>query len=391
MPTCMCISIVVIVLVFVIWVYFRFFDDPLGDVVAASVKRGDVQETVTSLGKLQPAKYVDVGAQASGQLKRLHVKAGDHVNAGDLVAEIDPQLQAAAVESTEAELERLRATLIDARAQTVFSKGELQRQTQLAGENATRADIYAQVRRDARSAEAREIAIRAQIRQAASTLKANRSQLSYTRIYAPIAGTVVSVDVREGQTVNATFSAPSIMRIADLATMTVWTQVSEADVTRLRVGMPLWFTTLGFGERRWRSILKQILPSPPSTSAASGPSGGTSSPPGSGNVVLYTALLDVANDGGLLRPEMSAQVFFITGAVRDVPLVPMAALTPVDEVRNIYAARVLRGRSVENRRITIGVHDRFTAEVRSGLSVGDQIVTGSKAGAEGPSRLGFSL
>ena len=314
------ISIAIVALLFVAWGTTRAFRNPIDGFATASIQRGDVQETVTSLGKIQPAKYVDVGAQASGQLKRLLVQPGDRVNAGDLVAEIDPQLQAAEVESTEAELQRLRATLVEAVAQAQFFQGEFRRQERLTEENATRADTFSQARRETRSADARVAAIRAQIRQTESTLKANRSQLSYTRIYAPISGTVVSLDVRQGQTVNAAFSAPSLMRIADLSTMTVWTQVSEADVTQLRVGMPLWFTTLGFGNRRWSSTVRQILPAPANASPTAPGATGSQTASNSGNVVLYTALLDVANASGELRPEMSAQVFFVIAAARKIPL-----------------------------------------------------------------------
>ncbi len=176
---------------------------------------------------------------------------GDHVKQGELLAEIDPQILAARVEVDRADMVRLQADLADAQAQADYAAGEFRRQTRLKRDDATRDDTYEQARRDMRSSAAKTEAVQAQIAQAESQLKADVVQLGYTRIFAPMAGTVVSVDARQGQTINANYSAPVLMRIADLATMTVWTQVSEADISRLHVNMKLYFTTLGFGDRRW--------------------------------------------------------------------------------------------------------------------------------------------
>ncbi|WP_241127744.1 efflux RND transporter periplasmic adaptor subunit [Novosphingobium terrae] len=360
----------------------RLMADPAEGFETATVTRGDVEETVSALGKLQPRTYVDVGAQASGQLKRLLVQPGDQVKAGQLLAEIDPQVQAARLESDRAERDRLIATLKDAQAQADYAQGELARQQQLRAANATRTDVFDQARRDAISAQAKAQAIRAQIVQAESTLKSDAAQLGYTSIYAPMGGTVVSVDVRQGQTINANYTAPVLLRIADLSAMTVWTQVSEADVGQLKPGMSLWFTTLGYGERRWSARLRQILPAPPKpvTSDAAGaqPASAAAS---ANNVVLYTALFDVPNGDGLLRPEMSAQVFFITASAHRRPTVPMTALTLTDKPGR-YTAQVVSGRRLETRSITIGTHDRFTAQVLSGLSEGERVVTGRKPGGE---------
>jgi len=369
-----------------------FLRDPLRNVTTERVIRGDIEQTISALGKVQPRTYVDVGAQASGQLKRLLVEPGDSVTVGQLLAEIDPQVQDAKLASDRAERDRLVAALAEALAQADFAAGELERQNQLRRADATRTDIYDQSVRDARTASARVRAIRAQIAQAESAVRADQAQLGFTRIYAPISGTVTSVDARQGQTINATYSTPVLMRIAELSAMTVWTQVSEADVGQVVPGMPLWFTTLGHGERRWTSRLRQILPSPPRT-LGSGEANGSSppaSPASNGNVVLYTALFDVANGDGLLRPEMSAQVFFVTGAVRKVPTVSMTALTSTGSPGR-FTAQVVAGRSIETRAVRIGVHNRFKAQILSGLRVGERVVSGRTSNGDQPSLLGLKL
>src|SRR5690606_9488985 len=132
--------------------------------------------------------------------------------------------------------------------------------------------------------------LKAQIQQIESSLKGEEATLGYARIYAPMAGTVVSLEAREGQTLNANQQAPIILRIADLSTMTVWTQVSEADVPKLREGMEVYFSTLGSPNRRWHGTLSQVLPTPE----------------GLNNVVLYTARIDVANSKRELMTQSSA-------------------------------------------------------------------------------------
>src|SRR5690606_5199909 len=138
----------------------------------------------------------------------------------------------------------------------------------------------------------------AEVLQAESNLKANETTLGYTRIYAPMDGTIMSLQARQGQTLNANQQAPIILRIGDLSTMTVWTQVSEADVAQLKPGMPAYFTTLGSGKQRWTGRLQQILPTPEILN----------------NVVLYTALFDADNRDQQLLPQMTAQVFFVQDA-----------------------------------------------------------------------------
>ena len=103
----------------------------------------------------------------------------------------------------------------------------------------------------------------AQIRQAQASLRSDEAELGYTRIYAPMSGTVVAVDAREGQTLNAQQQTPLILRIAKLSPMTVWAQVSEADIGRVKPGMPAYFTTLSGEGRRWTGKVRQILPVPP--------------------------------------------------------------------------------------------------------------------------------
>ncbi len=390
----------------------------LDDLLTSEVVRSDIENTVTALGNLQPRDYVDVGAQVSGQLKKLHVAIGDTVKQGDLVAEIDAVVLAARVESTRAQLGAQRAQLVDREAQVVLAEDKYQRQVQLKADDATTEEAFQSAKAAIDSARAQVSVLKAQIQQTESGLKGDTATLGYSQIYAPLAGTVVSLTAREGQTLNANQIAPIILRIADLSTMTVWTQVSEADVPKLRAGIDAYFTTLGNPDRRWRGRLRQILPTPELTN----------------NVVLYTALFDVENPDGELKTQMSAQVFFVVGQAKDVVTVPVAALhayvpteaeaangtqtpgprqgvtgdgklgaagasrSPRDGAMRpgsgrgpgadgngsgrprVQAVTVVdaEGKQIE-RRVVTGISNRVMAEVLEGLEPGETVVTGKKS------------
>lgn len=381
--------------------------------VAQPVVLGDVEETVAALGSLQPIEYVDVGAQVSGQLKKITVAIGDPVKAGDLLVEIDPQVYQAKVEGDEATLVSLKAQIAEKQAARGLAEQQFGRQKELKAENATSQDAYDSADATLKSATAQIASLRAQVMQTESTLKGNRANLQYTKIYAPLSGTVVSQTLRQGQTIVSSQQAPTILRIADLNTMTVWTQVSEADVSKLKLGMPVYFTTLGEPDKRRYGTLRQILPTPEVVN----------------NVVLYDALFDVPNADHALQPQMSAQVFFILAEAKGVPLVPVKALRPVDRAAGggkkdstqaqtqeteekkpegqatpsndpaaapanaakpgnteaagdgaprirgkRYMVRVKNGDTIEDRKIVVGVSNRLVAEVRDGLKPGDEVM-----------------
>jgi macrolide-specific efflux system membrane fusion protein len=333
-----------------------------------AVTIGNVEDTVSAVGTLQPLNYVDVGVQVSGQLRRILVTYGEKVAQGQLLAEIDPTVFEARVGADQAQLQNLRAQVNERTAQRTLAERQAERQRRLMAERATSQDALdvaeAQVKANAAQIEA----LLAQIRQTENNLKSNQANLSYTKIYAPMAGTVVDIIARQGMTLNANQSAPIVLRIADLDTMTVWTQVSEADVPKLRAGMPAWFTTLGQPSKRRTGNLRQVLPTPQVVN----------------NVVLYNALFDVGNPEHDLLPQMSAQVFFVVSQAQNVPLVPMAALRQVGQRGTRYIARVLENGQPAERTIEIGANNRVMAEVKSGLKAGDEILLDGARGGGPP-------
>ena len=374
------------------YVYTTWFadGDPADRYTTAPVERGDIEESVTATGTLQPRDYVDVGTQVSGQLKVVHVQIGSTVKQGDLLAEIDPTVYRSRVDANRAQLKNQTAQLADRQAQLTLAQQQLKRQQNLMKEEATTSEALQIAEASVHSITAQIQAIKAQMQQTESTLRGDEANLGYTNIYAPMSGTVVSQTAKQGQTLNANQQAPIILRIADLSTMTVQTQVSEADVSKLHLRMDAYFTTLGGNGQRWYGTLRQVLPTPTVTN----------------NVVLYDALFDVPNPDRKLMTQMTAQVFFVVASAKDTVTVPVAALRP-SRSKNAKGdapragARAQRGErpmlesrdalakeamvrvihqdgSVEERAVKVGVMNRVSAQILSGLEPGEVVAVGLK-------------
>ena len=351
-----------------------------------TVTRGDIENSVTSLGTLQPRRYVDVGAQASGQIRKIHVEAGDQVKEGDLLVEIDPATQQAKLDASRYSIENLKAQLQEQKAQHELARQKYQRQQRLVAGNATREEDVQTAKAELSATQARVDMFQAQIRQAQASLRSDEAELGYTRIYAPMSGTVVAVDARVGQTLNAQQQTPLILRIAKLSPMTVWAEVSEADIGHVKPGMSAYFTTLAGGNRRWSSTVRQILPIPPKplneTSQGSGSPSSTSKT-GSGRVVLYTVLLDVDNTDNALMAEMTTQVFFVASQVKDALTIPVAALLGSQGSDKQIARVVTKNGAIQKREVQLGISDRLRVEVLDGLDEGDHLLIGPASSSGG--------
>lgn len=351
-----------------------------------TVVRGDIENSVTALGTLQPRRYVDVGAQASGQIRKIHVEAGDQVTQGQLLVEIDPATQQAKLDASRYAIENLEAQLQEQKAQHELARQKYQRQQRLSAGNATREEDVQTAKAELSATQARVDMFKAQIRQAQASLRSDEAELGYTRIYAPMSGTVVAVDARVGQTLNAQQQTPLILRIAKLSPMTVWAEVSEADIGHVKPGMSAYFTTLAGGTRRWTSTVRQILPIPPKplneTSQGSGSPSSTSKT-GSGRVVLYTVLLDVDNADNALMAEMTTQVFFVASQARDALTIPVAALLGSQGTDKQIARVVTKNGAIKEREVQLGISDRLRVEVLDGLDEGDHLLIGPASGSGG--------
>jgi macrolide-specific efflux system membrane fusion protein len=330
--------------------------------VPITVIRGTVESLVTAQGKLEAKQYVDVGTQVSGQLKAIHVDIGDTVTKGQLLAEIDPRVYQAQVEAGEAHLNSLRAQLNQQKAAAVLAEQNLISNLNLISVNAVSQQALQLSESLASVARAQVESIAAQIQETESNLKASRTNLSYSKIYAPMAGTVTTLPTKEGQTLNANQTAPIVLQVANLDVMTVRAQVAEADVSSLKENMPAYFTTLGNSDHRWTGKVRQVLPTPQIVN----------------DVVLYDVLIDAKNEGRQLMTGMTTQVFFILGKADNALVIPAELLTrrvakEDTDKGKAYRVAVVTEAGREQRVIHVGLQTRTQAEVVDGLQEGDRV------------------
>ncbi|WP_216332343.1 efflux RND transporter periplasmic adaptor subunit [Rhizobium sp. X9] len=351
--------------------------------ITSQVTRGDIEQTVLATGTLKPVRLVAVGAQASGRITAVKVALGDTVKAGDLVAEIDSVTQTNSLRTAQAALANVNAQRVEKQATLVLNRQSLARQQEMVSKNAaSRADFESATAALAVT-EAQIKAIDAQIEEAQVAVETAEANLGYTKITAPIEGTVLSIVSQEGQTVNATQSAPTIVILGQLDRMTVRTEISEADVTRVKPDLPVYFTVLGEPQQRYDAKLASIEPAPESvrsdssfSSSTSSTSTSSSSSTSSSEAIYYNGVFEVPNPKGKLRTYMTAEVHILLGEAKDVLTVPAAALGNMDG-NGDYSVRVVAADSgISERKVKVGLNNKVTAEILSGLAENERVVTG---------------
>ena len=358
------------------------------------VARGDIQETVSALGVLVPSQYVDVGAQVSGQIIKLPVTLGDTVKQGQPVAEIDPTQYAAQVGEDQAMITDLNAQLAGWQAKLVLAGWTYEHNSRLAPQGGATEQALEQSRADLNVAETTVASLLAQIDKARNALKIDQANLDYTRIHAPISGLVISptsavygntwskLDIaHQGQILNNKQNAPVLLRIANLDRVVIRSQVSEADVAKLKTGMPVYFTTLGRPDRRIDARLGAIEPTPELVNGA----------------IFYDANFEVPNADHSLLPQMTAQVFFVVAEAKSALVVPLAALASTQRQsgapipgcpaasssENTDCVRVLVDGKPVARPVTAGVKNEVNAQILDGLQAGEQVIVGTTGAPAG--------
>ncbi|TCK31109.1 macrolide-specific efflux system membrane fusion protein [Ancylobacter aquaticus] len=376
--------------------------DPAATLVTARVERGDVEEAVLATGTLKPVKLVAVGAQASGRITRVPVTLGQQVKAGELLAEIDSVLQDNALRTARAALDNVRAQLVEKEALLHRDVLILERRASMVTNKIVSQADFEAAEADVKATRAQIDQLKAQIIEAEVAVENAQSNLGYTRITAPIDGTVLAIVSQEGQTVNAAQSAPTIMVLGRLDMMTVRAEISEADVVRTAPGQRAYFTIVGEGTRRYETELAFIEPAPESIksddsfSSSTGTSSSASTSGSSTSAIYYNGLFNVPNPEGRLRTYMTAEVHIVVGTATGVLTIPAMALG-ARSPEGRYEVRVLGADGgVETRTVEIGLNDKTVAEIRAGLSEGERVVTGdtasvapSTSGMPGPPPMGF--
>ncbi|WIY51975.1 efflux RND transporter periplasmic adaptor subunit [Devosia sp. YIM 151766] len=336
-----------------------------------SVGLGDIETTVLASGVLEASALVSVGAEVSGTINGVHVALGDDVKRGDLLVEIDSLNQVNAVKSAEAALAGIQAQKRNQEANLAKAQSTLSRQQQLSANSLISQTDLEAAQLAVEQAQAQIDQLDAQIAQAELTVESARLNLSRTQIVAPTDGTVVALLVDEGQTLNANSATPTVAKIANLDTMVIRAEISEADVVKVSPGQRVYFTILGEPNNQIEATLREVEPAP--TSIASDTAA-------SGNAVYYNGLFDVPNPEHRLRISMTASVTIVLDEARNVLTLPSALVSrrgpDGGAMVMVYDEQTEEMRQA---RVEIGLNNNISAEIKSGLSEGDLVVNSTGA------------
>lgn len=376
--------------------------------ITATVSKGDIENNVMASGKIEAKNQVDVGSQVSGEVTKLFVDVGSEVQKGQVIAQIDPVTQQnnltnqqatleqslASLKSNQANLATKQSALVSAEAdlagkqasldqamneynrlkqlmaQNAVSQQELERATttvKTAQANVNSAkNAITTAKANIASGQADIASAKANIKKAQTEVNTAQKNLGYTQITAPMSGTVISITTKQGQTVNANQTAPTIVTLADLKTVRIKAKISEADVVNLKAGLPVYFNIIGNPDQKFNATLQAIEPAPEGTTATK-----TST---SDTAIYYLGYFDVPNPEGKLRINMTAQVYIVQDKASGVLTVPAAA---VKKDKDGEYVQVMQADGTSKKQaVKTGLTNRVTTQIISGVNEGDKVVIG---------------
>lgn len=349
------------------------FKQDLPTYMTLNAFKGDVVKRVYATGTVAGQTQVDVGAQVSGQILKLYVKTGQDVKAGDLLCEIDPKIQETALKTAQASVDSIDNQITSKKAELKRLSLEYDRQKRLRKLDATSKQDAEVAEADYNMALAALADLNTQRKKAQLAVNDAQTNLGYTKIKAPIDGTVYATVVSEGQTVNANQTTPTILRIATMDKMKVLTEISEADVVNVEPGMECTFTILGKPFRNFKGVLQSIDPAPSDYKSSSGTNSNTAS--SSTSAIYYNSEISVDNEDRTLRIDMTADVVINIDERHDVLCLPLTAIRTLDE-KDATVYVLDDDNKVVTRHISVGLQDDQNAEILSGLTLEDQVVIG---------------
>ncbi|MBO4311828.1 MAG: efflux RND transporter periplasmic adaptor subunit [Desulfovibrionaceae bacterium] len=342
---------------------------------------GDITKQVTATGEVSAVQLVSVGAQVSGQIKKLHAKLGQEVRKGELIAEIDSVPQENQLNIDKAKLDSLKAQLAAKKVSLRVAQTQYNRTLSLRQRDAVSREALEDAENALELTKAEVTQLESQIRQTQIAVDTDRVNLGYTQITAPLDGIIVSVPVDEGQTVNANQTTPTIVQIADLNTMEIKIEISEGDICNVAPGMPIEYTILSKPEETYHAVLTSIDPglttltngSYKTTSSGSSMSSSSSSSTSSASAVYFYGKAQIDNRNGPLRIGMTTQNVITVSQSKSVLLAPIMSIISTKRGKFV---RVLDEKGVPQKRaIATGLNDGVHVEILSGLKEGEKVVT----------------
>ncbi len=347
------------------------------------IENGDIMESITASGTINPLSTVSVGSQASGRIAEIYVDYNSVVKKGQLLALIDQENAKATVQQREAALEIAKAQVDVEENNIKYYKKALNRISKLnASKYSTEKDLEA-AERDYDNAVAQLALEQAQVKQAQASLNSAQTELSYTEIKAPVDGIVISKAVEVGQTVAASFETPELFSVAeDLTKMQIEASVVEADIAKVKEGQKVRFTVDSYADDYFYGTVTQVRNEATTTS----------------NVVTYTVVIGIDNSDMRLKPGMTANVEIITAEEKDVMLVPNQALRfYIDDSDNAkrYKDRgvwIIKNGHPERVTVKIGVSDDDNTQIlESTLKIGDEVIVSKELSAADTQKMKFRM
>ena len=347
-----------------------------------SVTRGNVEKTVVASGSVESVNEVDVGAQASGKITKLYVKLGQEIKKGEMIADIDSTTQINTLNTKKAALVSYQAQLKAKKTAYDVALSSYNRLSKLYMQKATSLDSVNTAKSTLDNAKAEMEVIEANIKQAEIEVNTAETNVGYTKITAPMDGTVVSVPVSEGQTVNANQTTPTIVTIADLSKMKIKPEISEGDITKVKAGQEVSFTILSDSQTVYHSVIDSVDPANTTITDSSSTSSSTNSSSSSSttSAIYYYANVLIDNPDRTLRIGMTTENNIKIANAKDVLLISNMAIQKRDgkSVVNILNDK----NQPEQREVETGVQNDFHTEIKSGLNEGEKVIVSQVANGE---------
>ena len=346
-----------------------------------SVTRGNVEKTVVASGSVESVNEVDVGAQVSGKITKLYVKLGQEIKKGEMIADIDSTTQINTLNTKKAALVSYQAQLKAKKTAYDVALSSYNRLSKLYTQKATSLDSLNIAKSTLDNAKAEMEAIEANIKQAEIEVNTAETNVGYTKITAPMDGTVISVPVSEGQTVNANQTTPTIVTIADLSKMKIKPEISEGDITKVKAGQEVSFTILSDSQTLYHSVIDSVDPANTTTSDSSSTSTSSSSSSSSTtSAIYYYANVLIDNPDRTLRIGMTTENNIKIANAKDVLLISNMAIQKRDGKSFV---NVLSDKNQpEQREVEVGVQNDFKTEIKSGLKEGEKVIVSQVANGE---------
>lgn len=361
------IGLFIVVAIFIIIVVLKINKEPEAIFLTEVAKKGNIEEVVTATGSIRSNNRVEVGAQVDGKITELNVVLGQRVKKGDLVAKIDSTTQENDLEKAKSILLSYEANLESKEIETDIKFSQFKRAGELYKLKSISQEEYEEAKQSYYLAKSELKGINENIKQAQIDVKTAETELSYTTITSPIDGVVISIPVSVGQTVNSRQSTPTIIQVADLTKMLIKPEISEGDITKLKVGQEVEFNILSAPERVFKGKIDSIDPADTTLTDDEYTESVSNT-----EAIYYYANVVVDNEDGILRIGMTATSNIKIAEAKNVILAPTTAIHKKNGKN--YVNVLTSEKKVVEKEVELGINDDLNTEIKSGLSEGDEIV-----------------